>query len=101
MSDPRIPLVFGAAPRADDAVLAENFPGRPGHVAGCACCLPRGAAAEALAKLFLARTTGRGPPIKRVVITSHPAPVLAALATDPLVSARFRLVEAGSEDDQG
>jgi hypothetical protein len=100
MSDPRIPVVFGVAPAADDVVVAENFASRAGHAAGCACCLPRGAAAEALAKLFLARAIGRGQPFKRVVITSDPAPVLAALATDPLVSARFRLMDAGGEGEQ-
>ena len=100
MSDPRIPVAIGVTPNADDAVLAADFPSKPGHIAGCACCLPRGAAAEALTKLFLARTTGRGAPFKRVVVTSDPAPVLAALAADPLVSARFRLVDAGGEGQQ-
>jgi hypothetical protein len=100
LSDPRIPIAFGVIPDADDIVLATDFPARLGHTAGCACCAPRGAAAEALTKLFLARTTGRGQPFNRVVITSDPAPVLAALAGDPLVSARFRLEDADGKREQ-
>ncbi|MBW4091979.1 MAG: hypothetical protein HIU82_12865 [Proteobacteria bacterium] len=64
------------------------------HPAGCACCAPRGPAAEALGRLFLERA--RGGVLFREVIAvvrgpAGAAAVRAAVAGDPLVSARFRL----------
>lgn len=106
--DARVPLRFGRAEEAgpQDALLVEGegtpVPGRavawfrPGaHAPGCACCAPRGAAAEALTRLFLDRVRGRVPHFRAVVaVTSSAeggATVRAALADDPLVSGRFRL----------
>ncbi len=110
-SDPRLPVRFGvisdAAP--DVALLIEGdapapagiacarFAARPGigHGAGCACCAPRCPAAEALARLFLARVRGQTAPFQAVVaVTSSEAgrrAVRAALGADPMSVARFRL----------
>ena len=111
--DARVPVRFGRAEDAgsEDALLVEGdgapVPGRavawfrPGagrggaHAPGCACCLPRGAAAEALTRLFLDRVRGKVPQF-RAVLAAASTPegetaVRAALADDPLVSGRFRL----------
>ncbi len=107
--DARLPLRFGEAreARATDAILSEGFgAAAPGHEwfqpkpasahdAGCSCCAARGPAALALTRLLLAR--GRGsPPFFQVIIadtrtTSGRDAVLAALSTDPVVSAQIRL----------
>ena len=65
------------------------------HAAGCACCTPRGPAADALARLFLARARGEIPFFQVVVaipleVRSHAA-IRSALDQDPFVSARYRL----------
>ncbi len=66
------------------------------HGLGCACCLPRGPAAIALGRLFLARARGEAPLFDTVVaVTRTPAgeaAVRAALADDLVTRARFRLV---------
>jgi hypothetical protein len=105
-ADMRILIVFGGwAP--GDAVLAEgdalvpagafvmrfSLPaGGLGHVAGCACCAPRGPAAAALAAMFRARATGAAPFFGRVVVVATPAgeaAVRAAVAEDVVAAARF------------
>lgn len=67
------------------------------HPAGCACCTPRGPVAEALGRLFLARARGEvgffRSVIARPASPAGEAAIRAALAGDPLVSARFRLAE--------
>lgn len=107
--DARIPVRFGRVEDAgpEDALLVEGegepVPGRavawfrPGagpHAPGCACCAPRGAAAEALTRLFLDRVRGRVPHFRAVVAAvsgaGGEAAVRAAVADDPLVSVRFR-----------
>ena len=109
--DARIPVVLGTSQAADEAcawLVEGNRPGPEGgpvirfvaavsgHALGCACCTARNPAAVALGNLFLARARGETGLFQSVVaITSTPAgraSVLAALATDALVSARFRLV---------
>jgi hypothetical protein len=107
MSDPRIPVMFGArgAAGAEDGLLLEgrgtDGPGvawfslpKAAHVLGCACCPPRNAAGQALGRLFLARARGESVFFRRVVavVTSEAgrAAVLAALEGDPLASAAFR-----------
>ena len=70
--------------------------GRGGaHAPGCACCLPRGAAAEALTRLFLDRVRGTVPQFRAVLAAvsgaEGEAAVRDAVANDPLVSGRFRL----------
>jgi len=65
----------------------------PGHAAGCACCLPRNAAAQALRSLFLRRARGEVPFFTTVLAAVGPddaREIGAALDSDPLVSARFR-----------
>lgn len=99
--DARVPIVFAPAAEAgpEDAVVeavADAVVEMPvadaGHVPGCACCVPRGALAEALGRLFLARARGDVRFFRRVVVvTDNPAAVAAALAADPFVSGRFRL----------
>jgi hypothetical protein len=106
--DARIPVVLAdrVAVTASDAVLLEGDAAAPPlaaavgrfgaapapHPAGCVCCLPRGKAAEALGRLFLARVRGEVRFFERVVacVQDRDA-VLAALADDALVAARFRL----------
>ena len=65
------------------------------HPAGCACCAARQAAALALDRLFLQRARGEIPFFRRVaaVLATErgEASLRAALASDPVVSARFRL----------
>lgn len=115
MLDARIPVHFAAfaeGARAsawlvqDDAVAPDgalmvrfSLPASAlDHPQGCACCLPRGPVAEALGRLFLARARGEVAFFRDVrVITQNDAgeaAVREALAYDPVLSARYRLVEA-------
>jgi hypothetical protein len=108
--DARLPVIFAPAASAgsDDALLIEAGatapPGHPvarlaagraaapAHVAGCACCLPRGAVAAALGALFLARARGEVAFFRRVIAdVTDPSAVRAALQNDPASAARFRL----------
>lgn len=108
--DSRIPLRLGPLTEAPPgaALLIEGdipvpaghplarFTVRPTpfHPIGCACCTQRNAAAEALARLFLARARG-GPwfaEVQAVTATrAGAAAVRAALAEDRLTAGRFRL----------
>ena len=109
-SDPRIPLRLGPLAEAPPgaALLIEGdapapaghpfarFAARPipFHPAGCACCTPRNAAAQALARLFLDRARGGVWFIQVQAVTASTAgaaAVRAALAEDNLTAARFRL----------
>jgi hypothetical protein len=107
-TDARLPVVFGevAAAGPDDGLLIEGDapapPGRavarfaagprPWHAMGCACCVPRAAAAAALGRLYLARARGEVAFFHRVVaVVSDPAAVRAALAEDTLAAGRFRV----------
>ena len=87
--DARIPVVFGAKPGPSDAVLVPVD--EPGHPIGCACCIARSAHASALDLLFLQRVRGEVPWFTRVVVSQESAEIRAALAADPVLSARFRL----------
>jgi hypothetical protein len=112
--DARLPVTFdaGAAP-PDAAYLVEHGRSAPSgtafaafgvrrtaHPPGCACCADRGPVAAAFDRLFLAYARGRSPGFARVVVRAATAAgraaVAAALAGDPVVSARFRL-----EDETG
>jgi hypothetical protein len=63
-----------------------------GHPIGCACCLPRGAAAEALGGLFVQRARGEVGFFHRVVVSvADPQAVREAVLGDRLVAGRFRL----------
>ena len=107
-TDARLPVVFGDFSTAgpDDALLIEGeapapagaavarFAAgpRPWHAVGCACCVPRAAAAAALGRLYLARARGEVAFFRRVVAVVHdPGAVRAALAADALAAARFRI----------
>jgi hypothetical protein len=111
-SDDRIPVRFDAADgaRGDEALLVEGdlavpaghavrrftlAPGVFGHPVGCACCAPRGAVAEALSRLFLARARGEVAFFRSVVAvaatSAGEAAVRAALAEDQVSAGRFRL----------
>ncbi|MCU0985153.1 MAG: hypothetical protein MUC89_09460 [Acetobacteraceae bacterium] len=59
------------------------------HEAGCVCCAPRAALAEALHRLFLRRARGEVPFFRRVVV-SLPAGEIGAALADPLIASRFR-----------
>jgi hypothetical protein len=109
MLDARLPVAFGQEPDAGptDALLLEGegepTPGRDwftassatGHPAGCACCLPRNAAGQALSRLLLARARTHGPRFARVIAVTQTQAgrmaVLEALQTDPLASSCFVL----------
>ena len=109
-SDMRIPVLFGTAEaEPGDVYLAEGnaepvlsgyaerftLPAAIlGHVQGCTCCTPRGPAADALARLFRARATGCAPFFKRVIVRASAAgeaAIRAAIASDMLTAARYRL----------
>jgi hypothetical protein len=114
--DARVPVAFGDAVEVtpETALLVEGDAAVPegaiamhftvpapgsDHPAGCACCIPRGPAAEALTRLFLGRARAELPWFGRVHVIAAAAgrqAVLAALEEDPVVSARFRLDQAGS-----
>ncbi len=94
--DMRIPVVIGRMDQfaSGDVVLAiSEDPG--GHVPGCGCCQTRGMAGTALGRLFLARARGEQPWFTRVMAicatVAAEASLRAALADDPIASARFRL----------
>jgi hypothetical protein len=87
-------LLEGDRPAPDGAVVARFTPGLGRHGPGCACRVARGAAGEALGRLFLARARGEVAFFRSVAVVcgaAAQAEVRAALATDPVVSARFRL----------
>jgi len=106
--DARLPVVFGTVATAgpEDALLIEGdapaLPGQtvarftagplPWHAAGCACCVPRAAAAAALGRLFLARARGEVAFFRRVVaVVNNKQALQAALSVDALAAARFRI----------
>ncbi len=96
MLDARVPVVFGSRLDAwpDDAVLQEGLDAAPDHPAGCACCVARTPAAEALSRLFMQRARGESTFFRRVLVVCDAAgqsAVRAALQSDPVVAARFRL----------
>ncbi len=95
MFDARIPVVFGSSRGAQegDAVLADVSGGAPGHDAGCACCVARAPAAQALGHLFMQRARGEVAFFRRVLVDGRDAEaaVRAALQSDPVAAARFRL----------
>ena len=88
--DARIPVVFATTPQEDDALLVPQLMA-PGHPAGCACCIARGPAAAAFDQLFLNRVRGTVPWFTRVVVAQDDPAVRATVASDPVVSTRFRL----------
>jgi hypothetical protein len=95
--DARIPVVFGGALGAKDAVLAPDATWGDSHPIACACCVGRGPAAQAMDRLFLDRVRGTRPWFDRLVVDpAGEAAVRAALAEDAVVSARFRLGSHGS-----
>jgi len=103
MFDARVPVVFGSSRDAQegDALLASGLDGAPGqglvgvpgHDAGCACCVARTPAAQALGRLFMQRARGEVAFFRRVLVDGHAAEaaVRAALQSDPVAAARFRL----------
>ncbi len=79
----------------DAAAVARFALPATAHALGCACCLPRGPVAVALGRLFLARARGEAPLFHTVLAVTHSAAgraaVRAALETDVVTRARFRL----------
>jgi hypothetical protein len=106
--DDRITVHFGV-PGSGEAVLLQDglaapaghvvasfrlLPGLIGHPLGCACCVPRGPAAEALARLFLARARNDVPWFTAVAVVASSdgeAAVRAALRADQVCAGRYRL----------
>ena len=112
-TDARIPLRFGASDTqaAGEALLVDADirgltprlqtlqAGESIHPVGCGCCCRRSPEADALARLFRRRATGEEAwfnGVLAVVSPARQAGVTAALRDDPLVSARFRLVDRGA-----
>ena len=95
MLDARVPVVFGNHGDAQDgdAVLTGVLDGALGHDAGCACCTARTPAAQTLSRLFMQRARGEVAFFRRVLVDGRDAEaaVRAALASDPVAVARFRL----------
>lgn len=112
--DARIPVRFVAQGQAHEACawLAQDGAGVPasvpvvrfslppspvGHPAACSCCIPRGPVEEALGRLFLARVRGEVPFFRTVIAVASNdlgvAAIKAALRTDPVSQARFRLAD--------
>ena len=94
--DARVPVRFGSPEEAgpEDVVVMEGDLGSLGHVAGCACCVPRGGAGRALARLFEQRARGEVAFFRRVLIVASAQgreAVTQALREDPVASGRFRL----------
>lgn len=93
--DARVPVVFGSSRDAQegDAVLAGALDDALGHDAGCACCVARTPAAQALGDLFMQRARGEVAFFRRVLVDGRAAEaaVRAALQSDPVAAARFRL----------
>ncbi len=94
MVDARVAVVFGSASERQegDVVLSVGLVGA-GHPGGCACCISRTAAADALGHLFLQRARGDVAFFRRVLVDTDEVGeevVRAALQSDPVVSARFR-----------
>lgn len=83
------------APTGTPAARFHLPPIETGHPPGCRCCLPRGPVAEALSRLFLARVRGEVAFFKSVTALpldqAGAETIRAALATDPMLVARFRL----------
>ncbi len=96
MFDSRIPIVFGThSDRRDgDFVLNEDFGRELSHGVGCGCCVQRTPAAETFGQLFLRRARGEVTFFHRVLVTGDATAefaVRAALQSDPVAAARFRL----------
>ena len=113
MLDARIPvrLTRCAAGAGESAWLAQDdvavpdgvpvvrfrlSPSSWGHPWGCACCVPRGPVSAAFGRLFLARARGEMAFFRDVWVVTRDAAgeaaVRDALAHDPVLSARYRLV---------
>jgi hypothetical protein len=116
----RIPVLFGGvapgdAASAPNAYLVEDGAAMPpdvyamrfalpagkfaagsaagaGHLPGCTCCTPRGPAADALTRMFRARSTGSAPFFRQVIVLASPAgeaTVRHALEQDIVTKARY------------
>ena len=91
-------LIEGEADAPERATQARfTLPQGTAHPSGCGCCLPRGPVAEALSRLFLQRVRGEVAYFSEIVaVPGSPdgeAAIRAALQTDPVIAARFRLSE--------
>jgi hypothetical protein len=105
--DARVPVRFGVADPAAAVLIEAGRPDQPGcvlvrfavpaaagHIAGCACCTPRGELAEALRRLFLARARGEVAFFRSVSVfaaAETEAVVRGVVRDDPMVAAWFRV----------
>ncbi len=107
--DSRIPVLFTTLvdARPGDAVLvagdvtvpisvvvARFAPGTDWHRPGCNCCVPRTAAMQAMAALFLRRARGEVAMFTRLVVAVEPAmadEIRAGLREDRFVAGRYRV----------
>jgi hypothetical protein len=92
---PAAVLAEAPHPALPGAVASATFDATvPAHLAGCACCAGRSAAAVALDQLFQARVRGQCGWFDRVVALAGTdaarAEIAAALREDAVTAARFR-----------
>lgn len=84
-------------PAARVSGFPATAPAEPGpHPAGCACCVARLQAGEALRRLFLSRVRGETAFFTEVTVVARPATLealRAALRDDPGLSGWFRAAD--------
>ena len=99
-NDPRLPirlLPAGACLPPGGIALPSLPTPTTRHFAACGCCQPRAAAADILSRAWLARVRGSAPLTAELVVAAtaaDQAAVRAAITSDALLSARFRLADA-------
>lgn len=88
---PAAVLTGGGEATPDGAVTVTRFePGTAPHAAACACCLGRGAAAQALDRMFQGRARGTVAWFDRVLALDPHGDVATALREDSVTAARYR-----------
>ncbi|WP_148360400.1 hypothetical protein [Acidisphaera rubrifaciens] len=98
MPEGAVVLIEEGLPAAAPTATVFSFPAMPAaasgpHPAGCACCVSRTPAAEALRRLFLARVRGETAFFSEVTVLGRPTTVAAlrdALRDDPGLAGWFR-----------
>ncbi len=99
-TDSRLPirlLPAGACLPADGIAMPTLPTSAHRPRAACGCCQPRAAATDILSRAWLARVRGTAPLTAELVVAATAdgqAALRAAIASDALLSARFRLADA-------
>ena len=99
--DSRVPVRLTADDKPNGAAMlieGEHFSAAQDHEPGCTCCAARNSAGRALAALLQDRARGKVAFFHSVIAVTHTQAgrdqVLAALQTDPVAGACFRLADA-------